>query len=438
VVAPVGAPPTGRAVFESLVSEGKIPIGSKFISYDKTTNTVRYLPPVPAKLRPFVDPKTGELRLNEAVAAGIRNIEDYEGWNVKQSDIDAIQRKLDAKKTLEPYKVGENRYSLVDALVSDDPKVVKAVHTLFDPKDVMLAEKWIEKNWKLQEQYLLGKYKAPWVTAIKRFYRDITPWKEEKGETVRQYIRGKLPKPIISRLQAIYSTTAVPTIVRVGAPIAAAEPTPVGEALLWAVILGTLGAAALQDKQKVAEVAGNINRAVSEFHDRYGRKPTADEIVIVDRTGKTITATEAMEMAGVKESLTELGKLGADIPVVPPKRWEPPVVKPPRLKARTELIPPRVPEAEAPLVVTRAVQSGDIDKLHGVFVNYREPVVILPGTKTPIPRRLIQDASTLAERTGLMIAAAQRAATRVATLPITRAQYEALETAIRQAHQVKL
>ncbi len=267
---------TGQQALQQLIDKGKVSKGSTLINYDKVTGEVQFKPPPNPRLREHI--VGGRLQLDKAVAAGVTNVKEYQNWNVKQSDIDAIQEKIDAKEILEPYKVWGNSYSIVDALVSDDPKVVKAVHTLYPSEDIKKAEEWIEREWETPEgRYFLGEHYVPGSIAVAEFWRKITPWKEEKGESFWSEGAERKQKIIDYVLKAVPPEVA--TILPVIGTVAVAEPTPIGEIITALVLAG--GVAAVFIAGQKVRTSTEVSTAISKFKSNFHRDLTTQDIVLV-------------------------------------------------------------------------------------------------------------------------------------------------------------
>lgn len=86
--------------------------------------------------------------------------------------------RAEAIKVLEPYRIGRTQnYRLAEAIASENPTVLKAAMVAFTPADIVEAKGWIQEHWGINESSEI-------VKAVKQVWRDVTPWKEERGETV--------------------------------------------------------------------------------------------------------------------------------------------------------------------------------------------------------------------------------------------------------------
>jgi len=129
----------------------------------------------------------GQLDLSAAVAAGYTDAGFYTGWNVTQAQLDKIRveniKREHAQETLKDYRGYGGNYNLAKAIVNDDPEVQKALRILFTDKDRDNAQKWADKHWGAQGLGVFGGEPIPGSEKAQGFWRKITPWKEEKGET---------------------------------------------------------------------------------------------------------------------------------------------------------------------------------------------------------------------------------------------------------------
>ena len=243
------------------------------------------------------------------------------------------------------------------------------------------------------------------------------------ADKASQFSRVKVSfDPEVAKLKAV-STAAAAAV-----PFAIAEPTPAGEAIIALVAAAALGGAYFKNRGAVNKA---ISEAVSEFREKFGRNPTTDEVMIAGESGKLAT------ISSFKEVRDLLGKGYLPHPVKTVSGYIP-GLKAKLAKGETPGFSIKAIKQE--MTTIPAISPTDIDKFWGKTVTYTEPVIILPGTLTPIPKSLIaKGQQTIAEATGTMQAVGQSAskAIGIAELPQTRAQYEALELRIRQIQVAK-
>ena len=214
----------------------------------------------------------GTLNLTEAIKAGHTHIVDYEGWNVTQSQIDKIaeeqKKRDDALQVLADggYKGYGDSYRVVDALVSDDPKAIKALEVVFSEQDLSNAKKWIDRHWGAHGRFIAGK-EIPLTKEVQKTLRKVTPWEEGKGETLLNYLqkyREQIPIPP-SPLVAL----AVPVAV---------TPVPWDDLLLYSVIAG--GAAF-----GLWKISDELKKTTATFRSRFERSPMPEDLVLVTSQG---------------------------------------------------------------------------------------------------------------------------------------------------------
>ncbi len=296
----------------------------------------------------------------------------------------------EALTLISKWQRGESKYDLTGALAANNiqllkgedkkqaQKVVNAIDLLFDPEKVAKAK---------------------------------TIWRSP----------GDLP--ILPSAPA-KGTSAIPGILAIGGPIALAEPTPIGEIALAAILAGY----GLYEVGKQGAFT-QIKNAVANFRKTIGRNPQTDEIIIADKTGNVATLAEIIPFSNLPSLKT--GEKFVP-PYIEPKTIIGGGVKPVPFSIKAVPQPtvtlPQLPGTT--LLEPGAIKTGSI--------NWKEPIVFLPGTQFPIPERLINDKTTLAERNGVLIASANQVSQQVKELPITRQQSETLNEAIRQGNQVRL
>jgi len=90
-------------------------------------------------------------------------------------------------------KDGDN-YEIVGALVHEDPAVRAAIKTVFadKPEAIKQAEDFIEEHF-TAEHWEAGTFPR----AVSEIWRSVTPWKEEKGETIVSALQGLVKKVIL-------------------------------------------------------------------------------------------------------------------------------------------------------------------------------------------------------------------------------------------------
>jgi hypothetical protein len=316
-----------------------------------------------ADLSEFVN-TDGKLNLTAAVKAGHTSAGDYAGWKVKQSQINdilaEIKRRNEAEVTLKKYHVYGDTYNTAKAMVDDDPEVQQALRVLFSTGDLEKTQRWIDKHWGVGER--LGGEPAK---KIVRFYRRVTPWAEEKGETLiskATEIKKKLP----------ISAKIAPVV----APIVA-TPVPHDDVVLWLLIGGAVAATAVNvaiTKKKPISVPTTITEANARFRGTFGHSMTPKDIIVVSATGEVASLYDISPT-----------KYKRDIPwLIPPKvDLTKPGLVPPRVDIKKPgLIPPRAEFAKPGLVPPRV-----------------EPVIIAPMPKPTVTK------SELTEREGGIISA---------------------------------
>ncbi|MBE3140042.1 MAG: hypothetical protein IMZ53_05605, partial [Thermoplasmata archaeon] len=271
--------------FNTLMEKGEIPKGSNFIGINSKGEVEYYLPRKENKaLKPFI--KDDKLNLIESIDAGYIKPSDYEGWNVTQGEIDGLvaekkQRETD-KTTLKPYLKYSNYYSLVDILVSDDAKAKEAAARIYEPKDIKNAQGWIDENWGVDEAgHKGGKVRAE----IVEFYRKLTPWHEEKGETLTSAIEGYLPKGTIQASAGLLAATK-------------ATPIPHDDMIVM-LALGGIAAGTAVYKKITGKHAEEITQAM---HSTFGQKiPDKNQVFLVNKSGEVTSLAQALPEAGTIE-----------------------------------------------------------------------------------------------------------------------------------------
>lgn len=226
----------------------------------------------------------GTLNLTEAIKAGYTNVGDYAGWEVTQSQINALAKEQkdrdDALKVLagRGYKGYGDRYRVVDALVSDDPKVINALGVVFSEQDLSAAQKWIDRHWGAHGRFIAGK-EIPFTKEIQKALRKLTPWQEGKGETLLEYLqRFRRMIPVPSPLAAV----VVPVTV---------TPFPHDDAVLWVVIGGAVAAGAIITALRLGKdpaVPKELAKATAIFRSQFKRSPIPEDLVLVTSQGMAI------------------------------------------------------------------------------------------------------------------------------------------------------
>ncbi len=303
---------------------------------------------IPARLQSPVDKfrdDKGQLRLDLAVAGGYKKVDDYKGWNVSQSEIDKIddlqQQRANAAKDLEDYRIWGNTYSLVDVLVSDEAKAIAAANKLFTEQDIKDAQKWIVENYGIGER----RGGKPAETIV-RFYRNITPWDEDKGETfidaaskVKEKAFKHLPPPIAG-------------IAAIGLPIVGVEPTPFGEIALGALVIGSAAYFALTKQQQ-----DQVNEASKQIKTKWFRESILDDMVIVAADGSMATTAGNIR----------------------PELWQVPPLTPPKIETGMPWGKKLNIKTGTPPLTPVFIDMSSVPDLKGGVV---EPVVYIPFPRT--------------------------------------------------------
>jgi len=283
----------------------------------------------------------------------------------------------DAKKQLEWAHITGDLYRLPDILVSDDPRDREAAEVLFDDASIKRGESWIDKHWGPTERGVL--FVKP-STKVSEFWRKITPWKEEKGETIitelselREKASGMLPDEFAG-------------IAPMAGVVAVAEPTPAGEIILAVLSTGAIayGALTATQREKVKEKVALSNKA---FKATYGRDMTLSDIVLVNEKGQAASLAEILPAVGLAEAQRkyfELPPITKDPDLPKLKGFEQTterlkeMLKIPAVEGVAVTLPP-----EAVKVDTKAKEMGKLRPF------YPEPTVFIPGIGD-MPKELTQ------------------------------------------------
>lgn len=126
----------------------------------------------------------------EALPDRLKNIAKKSGVTGLYAELENFDK---AKETLKDYKTKDGEYDIVKALVSDNKQVSDAVYTLFkdQPEVIKEVERYIDENFEPQ-------WKATEFSGIpykiSKFWRKLTPWKEEAGETISSVVPDVITK----------------------------------------------------------------------------------------------------------------------------------------------------------------------------------------------------------------------------------------------------
>ncbi len=268
---------------------------------------------------------SGELKISNADLEAVRNeasilLDKYGRWDLTNKDAPILRQSSTPK--------GKIGYDLGEILARGNKKEIEAVKLLFSEADIDKAKKSIQ------------------------------------GSTIKQADAvASVSKPNATILSKYW-----PAITAAGA-IAVAEPTPMGEIVLAAALVGGLTIAYMQG-QKV-NFAAEMHNAIVTFKEKMGRKPTAEELSIAKTAAVEINRNiPAFPITSIEAKIPPItaARVSREIPPFPISTLKIEVPPLTRVDISSEIPPFTKTNIEAPKILIAATQVAIAEKELGIII----------------------------------------------------------------------
>lgn len=318
--------------------------------------------------------KDGKFQIDIAAARSAgTTLKELERMGILATDVARATKqrreyyKLEALlRDLKDYKEADG-YDLAKYL-KEHPSKASQLSVAFDVEDIREAQQY---NKQLADKAIKEKPERIGAIIPKKATWDIKP----KIPVVSARVT---PKTKPKNLESLGATGALIAAL----PVATATPFPHDDIAIY-LILGGIAAytavnAAIQSLKGV-DIPKEISSAVSDFRSKFGRSPSADDIIIVDK-------------AGMASTLTELAPELVQLPPLKPRAYMPKMERYPMTKE---------------LPIQEQIRVADIEKWQEVIKGIEPEIVFLPTPMVSREKIMGKAGTMLATEAGANAAAQQ-------------------------------
>lgn len=210
--------------------------------------------------------------------------------------------------------------------------IVRATKSAYDT----LGDQFQSQDKDTQQFMIMEAFYNMPNTAKKSFDQLTT---KQKQVVIDYYVGGLLSKEDLAK----YEDSKLTKMGIAMAPVAGAEPTPIGEIVMGLLILAGVASITLSQQK-------NLTRAINDFIAGYGRSPTVKEVAVTFAGGATVPLVSLTEQVNLDTTLPPITSFRIDTRL--------PFMTPPMLSTRLPAFTPpmistRLPYMTPPQIATR-------------------------------------------------------------------------------------